>query len=154
MESGFGVWRRTLLAIVFLCIPGGAFASHHVFSSSVDRFEVDGNAFGPHDGTLDFVDEFDDGTIAPDWTPLYGTNVESGGVVTLKNPGFDIVIGTASLDVSNIENETEVEDHSVGDPAPLELAVQHAQALDGTRHGAVGPLPPSSRGIEFLRPIV
>lgn len=88
--------------------PAGA--SHHVFSSSVDRFEVDGNVFGPFDGTLDYVDEFDNGTIAPDWSTLLGTNVESGGVATFKNPGTDITLGSVSLDVSNIENEEDITD--------------------------------------------
>ena len=90
--------------------PARAVASHHVFSHSVDRFEVDGNVFGPFDGTLDYVDEFDDGTIAPDWTQLLGTSVESGGVVMLKNPGTDYTIGGVSVDVSNIENEDAVVD--------------------------------------------
>jgi hypothetical protein len=90
--------------------PATATASHHTFSSSVERFEVDGNAFGPADGTLDFVDEFDNGTIAPDWTPLLGTAVETGDAVQLKNPGTDYEIGGLSVDVSNIENATDIDD--------------------------------------------
>ncbi|HJQ84145.1 MAG TPA: hypothetical protein VKA21_08720, partial [Candidatus Binatia bacterium] len=84
-------------------------ASHSIFSGSVDRFEVDGNAFGPADGTLDQVDDFDDGTIAPHWEVLLGTAVEAGGVVTLKNPGADVsLVPGASLDISDIENVIDV----------------------------------------------
>ena len=104
--------RSSWTLLFALAIVGGsstrAVASHHVFSHSVDRFEVDGSAFGPFDGTLDYVDEFDNGTIAPDWTQLLGTSVESGSVVTLKNPGTDYTIGGVSVDVSNIENEEAV----------------------------------------------
>jgi hypothetical protein len=81
-----------------------------VFSSSVDRFELDGNPLGLADGTLDFVDEFDDGTIAPHWTPLLGTAVEADGVVTLRDPGT-VILG---LDVSNIELEGDI-DNGAGD---------------------------------------
>src|SRR5262249_31018284 len=110
-SSARGSWSILVFAAVAV-LPARAVASHHVFSSSVDRFEVDGNTFGAEDGTLDFVDEFDNGTIAPDWSPLLGTNVESGGVVTLKNPGTDYTIGSVSVDVSNIENEDAVVDGS------------------------------------------
>ena len=101
-------WPMVLVLAAVAGVPVEARASHHVFSYSADRFEVDGNVFGPADGTLDYVDEFDNGTIAPDWTPLLGTNVEAGGVVTLKNPGTDYTIGGVSVDVSNIENEEAV----------------------------------------------
>lgn len=101
-------WPMVLAFAAVTGLPARAIASHHVFSYSVDRFEVDGNVFGPEDGTLDYVDEFDNGTIAPDWSPLLGTNVESGGVVTLKDPGTDYTIGGVSVDVSNIENEEAV----------------------------------------------
>jgi len=101
-------WPIVFALVVAAGLPVRARASHHIFSYSVDRFEVDGNVFGPKDGALDFVDEFDNGTIAPDWVPLLGTNVESGGVVTLENPGTDYVIGGTSVDVSNIENEDAV----------------------------------------------
>jgi hypothetical protein len=99
-----------LLALVALVAPVPATAHHHVFSSSVDRFEVDGNVFGSADGALDFVDEFDDGVLAPEWSPLLGTAVETGGVAVLENPGTDISIGSLTLDVSNIELEDDVED--------------------------------------------
>ena len=96
--------------VAFAGAPSPAIAHHHVFSSSVDRFEIDGNVFGSPDGALDFVDEFDDGVLGPDWAPLLGTAVETGGVVVLENPGTDISIGSLVLDVSNIELDTDVED--------------------------------------------
>jgi hypothetical protein len=101
-------WPMVFALAAVTGLPARAIASHHVFSYSVDRFEVDGNVFGPVDGTLDYVDEFDNGTIVPDWVALLGTNLESGGVVTLKNPGTDYTIGGVSVDVSNIENEDAV----------------------------------------------
>ena len=57
------------------------------FSSSCDRFEVDGNAFGAADGTSDFVDEFTSATLAPNWALLLGTVVQTGGALVAKNPG-------------------------------------------------------------------
>src|SRR5262245_36990623 len=101
------------LAVLVVVVSWGfvlpASASHPIFSSAVERFEIDGNVFGSADGALDFVDEFDNGTIAPDWAALLGTNVEAGGVVTLKSPGTDYNIFGQSFDVSNIENETGIE---------------------------------------------
>ena len=57
------------------------------FSSSCDRFEIDGNTFGPADGTLDFVDEFDSGMLAPNWTDLLGSAQETGSDVIVHSPG-------------------------------------------------------------------
>jgi len=70
-----------------LCV-GQARAFHTIFNFQVDRFEVDGNAAGPHDGTPDVVNEFDDGVLAPDFYNAYGTAFESGGYLVLTNPGF------------------------------------------------------------------
>lgn len=61
--------------------------------------------FGPTDGVPDFVDEFDDGSLAPEWAQLLGSATESGGVVALQSPGTDYSIGGPTLDVSNIEHE-------------------------------------------------
>ena len=106
--SARALWGLLLAFAIVGSSAGRAIGSHHVFSSSVDRFEVDGNTFGPADGTLDYVDEFDNGAIAPDWVQLLGTAVEAGGVVTLQNPGTDYTIGSTTFDVSNIENEDPV----------------------------------------------
>jgi hypothetical protein len=100
-------WLTALLLSVALT---PASASHTTFSSSVDRFEVDGNVFGPSDGVLDFVDEFDDGTLAPEWSVLLGSATEAGGVATMHSPGTDVNIGPVHVDTSNIEKEDDVQD--------------------------------------------
>ncbi len=93
-------WKSVLLAIL---IASPALASHTTFSTSCDRFEVDGNVFGPADGGLDFVDDFDGGTLAPNWETFYGTAAESGGSVVLQSPGQDFLIGPTTYDLSNVE---------------------------------------------------
>jgi hypothetical protein len=93
-------------AVAFAAAPSSALT----FSSSCDRFEVDGNEFGPVGGAFDFVDEFD-GTLAPSWVVLLGTAVESGGTVTVRNPGASIPLGSAVLEISTIENEA----HGISD---------------------------------------
>ena len=98
-----------VLTVVAAVVPRPVHAMHHVFSSSVDRFEVDGNVYGAFDGTPDFVDDFN-GTLAPEWTVLLGTAVEANGAVALKNPGTDLNIGGVSVDDSNIEQEDAVTD--------------------------------------------
>jgi hypothetical protein len=92
---------------MYLAVP--ALASHTVFSGSCDRFEVDGNVFGPADGTPDQVDEFDDGVLGPNWATLVGTVTESGGFLTAHNPGFDVsFFPGVTIDASNAENTTDV----------------------------------------------
>ena len=80
-----------LVLVAALGVPaldgGSARASHTVFSFQVERFEADGNGFGPLDGTPGFVDEFADGTLSPSWYNPYGTAFESGGTLFLTNPG-------------------------------------------------------------------
>ncbi len=98
-----------LAAVACLAFAVPALGMHTTFSSSCDRFEIDGSNFGPADGTLDFVDEFNDGMIGPNWTPLLGTSTEANGVVEFHNPGTDINLGVP-LDTSNIEAVTEVGD--------------------------------------------
>jgi hypothetical protein len=96
-------WLLLLLLVVAGSLAG--LASGQTFSAAVDRFEADGNNFGSVGGALDFVDEFDNGTIAPDWAPLLGTAVEASGVVTLRDPGTPIPLPGFNSVVSNIENE-------------------------------------------------
>jgi hypothetical protein len=103
-----GVVVLALVVSVGWAGPSGA----QTFSSSCDRFEVDGNTFGPFDGVADFVDEFDNGTIAPDWVQLLGTSVEAGSVVTLRDPGTPIPLPGFNTVTSNIENETGLLDGS------------------------------------------
>jgi hypothetical protein len=77
-------------AAIVTSFAGAASASHTVFSFEVDRFEADGNGFGPLDGTPGFVDEFDDGSLSPSWFNPYGTAFESGGSLFLTNPGTHV----------------------------------------------------------------
>jgi len=81
------------------------------FSSSCDRFEVDGNAFGPADGTSDFVDEFTSATLAPNWALLLGTVVQTGGALAAKNPGTAVQLGAVPFEISTAENAL----HEIGD---------------------------------------
>ena len=81
-----------------------------VFSSSCDRFEIDGNAFGPQDGTLDFTDDFDSGSLAPNWSVLLGSAEEAGTNVTMHNPGVGVQLGPTLLEISTIENQV----HDIG----------------------------------------
>jgi hypothetical protein len=74
------------------------------FSASLDRYEIDGNGFGSADGVFDFVDDFNNGTLAPEWTVLLGTASESGGVATISSPGVPIQLGNQVLDISTLEN--------------------------------------------------
>jgi hypothetical protein len=101
---------RWVLGIAALSSLGAVPAAATPFTSSCDRFEVDGSAFGSADGVFDFVDEFDDGTLAPSWTTLLGTAVESGGTVTVRDPGVSIPLGPNVLEISTIENAV----HEVG----------------------------------------
>lgn len=77
-----------LIAVLLGIAPGAGLASHHPFDVAFDRFEVDGQPYGPKDGTPDLVDDFDDGMLAP-MTIFFGTASESGGLLHLTNPGFD-----------------------------------------------------------------
>jgi hypothetical protein len=103
-------WMIAAVFAVSVLVPAPSRAL--TFSSSCDLFEVDGNAFGSADGVFDYVDEFDNGTLAPGWGILLGTAVESGGTMTVKNPGVTIPLGVGGvLEISTIENE----DHEIGD---------------------------------------
>jgi len=103
-------WLAALLLIAAL--PAQAAST---FSASVDRVEIDGNVFGAKDGVPDFVDEFDNGTIAPGWHILVGSATEEDGVLRIHDPGFvvDFVPGLI-LQVSEVENDTEC-DNGAGD---------------------------------------
>jgi hypothetical protein len=64
-----------------------ALAFHTVFSYQVDRVEADGNNFGRADGVPDFVDDFDDGVLGPNFGVAFGSAHESGGSLFLTSPG-------------------------------------------------------------------
>src|SRR4249919_320867 len=85
-------------ALLLLCAPAPR-AQTRAFSSSCDRFEIDGNAFGTADGTADFVDEFS-GTLAPNWAVLLGTAVETGGALVVRDPGVSVVLGAVPFEIS------------------------------------------------------
>jgi len=79
-----------------------------IFSSSCDRFEIDGNNFGSPGGALDFVDDFNNGTLAPDWSVLLGTVQETGGNLVAHNPGLFVQLGTTQTEISTAEAEEDV----------------------------------------------
>ena len=80
-----------MLVLAFLSRDGAAF--HATFDYLFDRVEIDGNTFGPFDGSPDFVDDFDGGNIAP-WVQSWGTIAEMGGAMHLRSPGtHDSVLG-------------------------------------------------------------
>jgi hypothetical protein len=95
------VWMAVAsLAVCLMAAPVHA----GTFSSSCDRFEVDGNAFGPADGTPDFVDDFTAGTLGPNWALLLGTAIETGGVLVARDPGFSVQLGAVPFEISTVEN--------------------------------------------------
>jgi len=78
---------RLVAAPLALCLTLAPPSLALTFSSSCDRFEIDGNTFGPADGTLDFVDEFDSGMLAPNWTVLLGSAQETGSCSRASSKG-------------------------------------------------------------------
>jgi hypothetical protein len=92
-----------LMPVMWTLVPRPSVAS--TYSASCERFEIDGNEFGPADGTLDFVDEFDNGTLAPEWLALLGASTETGGAAVMHNPGFVTTLGPSTLEITTIENE-------------------------------------------------
>ena len=93
MTSRCGL-AAVLSALVVWSAP--RIASALPFSSSVQRFEADGNAYGSADGVFDLVDEFDDGVLSPNWAPLIGTALESGGVMD----AIEVKLATSAAFVS------------------------------------------------------
>src|SRR5262245_22301191 len=103
-------WLQLALWTLFaccVCTPALAVS----FSSSCDRFEIDGSAFGSADGAFDFVDEFNNGTFSPEWFVLLGSAVETGGDAVVHDPGTPVQLGPTALQISTIENLV----HEVGD---------------------------------------
>jgi hypothetical protein len=105
-RRGPGRWIATAVLLA-AAPPVGAF--HTVFDYQVERFEADGNAYGPADGIADFVDEFDDGAIEPAWSVVGGTAREEGGVLHLTNPGTHIPYGSG-VDVSEVSHTVTLHD--------------------------------------------
>jgi len=117
-------WAVVVAGMALLLVPTAGRAL--TFSSSVQRFEADGNVYGSADGVFDLVDEFDSGTLAPNWHILLGSAEESGGVLRLHNPGVVEPLVGLIQEISAVEGEVELGNGdgnftitSYWDPAPL-----------------------------------
>lgn len=117
-------WALVMAAISLLLAPTAGRAL--TFSSSVERFEADGNGYGSADGVFDLVDEFDGGTLAPNWSVLLGSAEESGGVLRLHDPGVVEPLVALTQEISAVEGAVELGNGdgnftitSYWDPAPL-----------------------------------
>ncbi len=93
---------RAVATIVLSLVVSPVLAA--TFSSSCDRFEVDGNAFGAQDGTIDFSDDFTGGTLAPNWSILLGSANEAGTDLVVHDPGTSIQLGPTLFQISTVEN--------------------------------------------------
>jgi hypothetical protein len=100
------LWALALAALPPLLVPTTGYALS--FSSSVQRFEADGNGYGSADGVFDLVDEFDDGVLAPNWHVLLGSAEETGGVLRVHDPGVTAPFGIIPQEISVVEGETEL----------------------------------------------
>jgi hypothetical protein len=125
--------RREVLAVVIgillPLVPGAARALP--FTASVERFEADGNAYGSPGGALDLVDEFDDGVLGPNFALLLGTATESGGSLTLHDPGVSVPLTGLPQEISTVESTVDVGNGegdftltSYWNPTPLGLNTQ------------------------------
>ena len=116
-------WARVVVMSLLLWPTAGRALT---FSSSVQRFEADGNGYGSADGVFDLVDEFDGGTLAPNWSILLGSAEESGGVLRLHDPGVTEHLVALAQEISAVEGAVELGNGdgnftitSYWDPAPL-----------------------------------
>src|SRR5262245_45633376 len=81
-----GGWLAvTLAAVAVMAVGRPACAFHTVFDFTVDRFEADGNVYGPHDGVPDYVSDFD--VDANGWLTPYGSSRVSGGRLHVQSLG-------------------------------------------------------------------
>ncbi|MBU1054357.1 MAG: PEP-CTERM sorting domain-containing protein [Proteobacteria bacterium] len=67
--------------LVIVSFAGSVMAAPSPYAYSLDRFQVIGNLPG------NIIDEFNDESIAPNWEVYDPTVVESGDMVTFRNPG-------------------------------------------------------------------
>src|SRR6266849_1742205 len=107
-----GVWFAVAPIVLCLILTRPSLAL--TFSSSCDRFEIDGNTFGPADGSPDFVDAFDSGTLAPNWSVLLGSAEETGSDVVAHSPGTDVQLGPTLFEISTVENVVHEIDNGAG----------------------------------------
>ena len=133
--------RREILTVVIgillPLVPGVARALP--FTASVERFEADGNAYGSPGGALDLVDEFDDGVLGPSFSLLLGTATESGGSLTLHDPGVSVPLTGLPQEISTVESTVDVANDegdftltSYWNPTPLGLNTQLFFQIYGT----------------------
>jgi hypothetical protein len=121
--------RRRALVLALALLPSlPTVVGALTFSSSVDRFEADGNEFGSADGVFDLVDEFDDASLAPNWEILLGSATEAGSVLTFHDPGVVAPLVGLPQEISVVEASTDAADGagdftltSYWDPTPLPL---------------------------------
>jgi hypothetical protein len=120
-------------AVLLASMAPAAHAFHTTFQYGVDRFEADGNLYGAADGTLDFVDEFDDGALAPNWRRFFGTVSEADGFMLLSNPGTHFTIPGLPFetDQSDAVSDAPVVRNGAGD---LVLRAFWRPQMVGTNH--------------------
>jgi hypothetical protein len=80
------------------------------FDLVIDRVEIDGNVFGPADGTPDLVDDFTDGVLGPSFTTYTATSFESGGFFHAASPGGVVTFNGTPFELSNGATVQEVAD--------------------------------------------
>ncbi len=91
------------------------------FDLLFDRFAVDGNVFGARDSVPDLVDDFDDGTLAPNWLRYTGTSSEAGTLLHTASPGGIIQIQGEYVEISNARSAQLVMDGSGSFTADADL---------------------------------
>jgi hypothetical protein len=84
----------TAALLLLLCRPAVGF--HTAFDYPVDQIAIDGQPFGPQVGTVDLIDDFDDGVTSP-FGAFAGTISETGGQLHLKSPGTHIGASDVSI---------------------------------------------------------
>lgn len=114
-----------IIALALLLVARPSAAMHTAFSYRVDRFEIDGNIMGPYDGAADWVEEFNGNAILSSWYVPYGTAVEQGGYLVLRNPGehfpspvgmTDVTIAGTLSDLSMVRGSGSFSATSVWEP--------------------------------------
>jgi hypothetical protein len=150
----------TIVAVV-LTLAGArpAAAFHTVFEFRADRFEIDGNALGAADGAPDLVDEFSDGSLAPNWYNPFGTAFENGGFLVLTNPGthypspdgtlVDVSIGASTNAARVYDGSGDFTAIAYWDPVVPDLG--HHYHFSAFTYGGAGGLYNEIFGLAILR---